>query len=346
MNPKLSGDPSDVVSPRQARQQFLNAKQGTVKQSTVRAYRFPTEHFVEFCENHGLDSVGEIDGYIIESWKQTRRSENIKLITLKNNVKHLRVFIKYLERTELIESGTADRIEVPRVPGDEGVSDEVLRLSQAEDILRYLTTYEYGRRRHALFHTMWHTGCRISGAMALDLDDFEPGASNGAILKFRNRKAAGTALKNGNGGERNVTISDSLTQTLNDYISVKRENVTDEFDRAPLFTTVNGRISRQGAYKNITALSRPCITSGSCPHDREEENCEAAQQKSKAPSCPSSVSLHPIRRGSITYHIDRDWPKEKLSERVDVSVEVLNKHYDARTKEQERQGRRQYIDLL
>lgn len=341
-----SDNPSETVTPRQARQRFLSAKQGTVKQSTVRAYKFPTRHFVEFCENRGIESVGEIDGFVIESWKQQRRSENIKLITLKNNVKHLRVFIKYLERLELIGQGTADRIEVPRVPGDEGVSEDVLRLPQAEDILRYLNTYEYGSRRHALFHTLWHTGCRISGAIALDLGDFDPDPSSGAILEFRNRKAAGTALKNGNGGERNVTISDDLKQVLNDYIAVKRRDVFDDFDREPLFTTPQGRLSRQLAYKDITALSRPCISTGTCPHDRAIETCEAAQQKSAAPSCPSSVSLHPIRRGSITYHIDRDWPKEKLSERVDVSVDVLDKHYDARTKEQERQGRRQYIDLL
>jgi len=36
----------------------------------------------------------------------------------------------------------------------------------------------------------------------------------------------------------------------------------------------------------------------------------------------------------------------KAERRVDVSVSVLDKHYDARTKEQEREGRKEYIDLL
>jgi hypothetical protein len=62
--------------------------------------------------------------------------------------------------------------------------------------------------------------------------------------------------------------------------------------------------------------------------------------------CPSSLSLHPIRRGAITYQINRGWPKEKLSERTDVSVEVLEKHYDARTQEEQREGRKQHLDLL
>jgi hypothetical protein len=109
-----------------------------------------------------------------------------------------------------------------------------------------------------------------------------------------------------------------------------------------MFTTGHGRLARQRAYKNLVPVTRPCVLSGNCPHERIIDQCEAAQYSGKAPSCPSSVSLHPIRRGSITYHINRGWPKEKLSERVDVSVGVLDKHYDARTEEQERQGRKEY----
>lgn len=345
MKPNPDRDVDEIVSPRQARRQFLATKKGVVKDSTVRAYRFPTKHFVEYCEKHAVETTGEISGYVIESWKQQRRSENIKLVTVHNNVKHLRVFIRWCESVDLVESGLADKITVPLLPDDEARSDDVLRLDHAEDVLRYLTTYEYGSRNHALFHTLWHTGCRISGALALDKDDFVQ-TRDGALLQFRDRKSAGSALKNGSGGERDVTLSEDLRTTLVDYIEVKRNDVTDEYGRQPLFTTRYGRLPRQRAYKNLVPLTRPCELTGDCPHEREIENCDAAQFSEKAPACPSSVSLHPIRRGSITYHINRGWPKEKLSERVDVSVSVLTKHYDARTKEQERQGRKEYLDLL
>ena len=255
------------------------------------------------------------------------------------------MFIRWCESVDLVERGLADRIGVPALSHDEARSNDVLRLDHAEDVHRYLKTYEYGSRNHALFHTLWHTGCRISGALALDRGDFIQNR-DGALLQFRDRKSAGTALKNGNSGERDVTISEDLRTTLVDYIEVKREDVTDEAGREPLFTTRHGRLPRQRAYKNLVPVTRPCVTSNNCPHEREIDDCEAAQYGEKAPSCPSTVSLHPIRRGSITYHINRGWPKEKLSERVDVSVSVLNKHYDARTKEQERQGRKEYLDLL
>jgi site-specific recombinase XerD len=342
MNPNVE-NPAETIEPRQARQQFLSHKRGNVKKSTYRSYKFPTRHFVEFCEKHGIETIGEVGGYIIESWKDDRKNE-VKQITLHNNTKTLRVFIRWCETAELIEYGTADRIEIPSVSREQAVSDETLPLSQAEEVLRYLNTYEYGSRQHALFKTMWHTGCRISGAIALDLEDFDH--NDGPILKFRNRPSQGTPLKNKTPSERNVTIDEDLQVVLRDYIDGKRPDVTDHFDREPLFCTQTQRLQRQRAYKSFTALTRPCFVGDVCPHDREIEHCDAAQKQKKSFGCPSSVSLHPIRRGAITYHIDRGWPKEKLSERVDVSVEVLNKHYDARTKEQEQQGRKEYLNLL
>lgn len=345
MNPNPNEDVDEIVSPRQARRQFLASKKGVVKDSTVRAYRFPTKHFIEFCEEHEIETTGDISGYVIESWKQQRRSENIKIVTLHNNVKHLRVFVRWCESVDLVEQGLADKMTVPNLSNEQARSDDTLRLDHAEDVLRYLKTYEYGSRNHALFHTLWHTGCRISGALALDKNDFVQ-TRDKSILQFRNRKSAGTALKNGNSGERDVTISEALRKTLVDYIEGKREHVEDDYGRDPLFTTINSRVPRQRAYKTLVPITRPCVLTNNCPHDRVINDCDAAQSVDQAPSCPSSVSLHPIRRGSITYHINRGWPKEKLSERVDVSVAVLDKHYDARTKEQEREGRKEYIELL
>lgn len=336
-------DRSEILPLRQARRQFLESTRGNVKESTVRSYKFLTRHFVEFYENKGVLAVGDVDGYVIESWIKDRRSDDIKRVTLQNNVKHVRVFIRWGERTDLIEYGMADRIQVPQLHDNEAVSEETLRLGQAEEVLQYLDTYEYGSRKHALFLTLWHTGCRISGALALaDFGpDYEP-----PLLKFRNRPSRGTPLKNRNKSERNVSINQDLAEVLNDYLALKREGVRDDFDRDPLFTTPNGRVTRQRAYQNFVPLSRPCHTADTCPHDREINSCEAAQFSEKVPACPSSVSLHPIRRGSITYQINQGCPKEKLSERVDVSVDVLNRHYDARTREEERKGREGYMDLL
>lgn len=342
VTPTDDREPSDVTPPQKARRDFLKHKQNTQKASTARAYKYPTKDFIQYCTQHGVTTTGDITKRHISRWKDQRRDE-VKAVTVHNNTKHLRVFIKWMAHRELVEWGLQDKIEIPPVPEDEDVSQQVLRQGHAESVLDYLDTYHYGSTYHALFYTMWHTGCRISGATSLDLTDFQPSAHDDNILQFRNRKSEGTPLKNSNTSERDVTISDGLAEVLNDYISSPREDKTDEYDREPLFTVPSGRLYRQRAYKNIVAITRPCVPTGTCPIERDVEGCEAAQDKEKAPSCPESVANHAIRKGSITHHINEGWPKEALSERVDVSVDVLEKHYDFRTNEKQRQNRRQYL---
>jgi len=43
------------------------------------------------------------------------------------------------------------------------------------------------------------------------------------------------------------------------------------------------------------------------------------------------VCEHAIRRGSITAHRNANVPKDVASDRMDVSGEVLDKHYDMAT---------------
>jgi site-specific recombinase XerD len=345
MNPGVD-DPSQIIVPRQAREKFLNSKKGEVKESSRRAYEFPTKHFVEFCEKHDVSPIGEVNEYVLESWKENRKDDDVKLITVNNNCRMVRVFIRWCENSGLVDPGLADRMDIPDLKENQAVSDETLPLQRAEQTLRHLSTYNYASRQHALFKLMWESGARASGMIALDLCDFEPQSDGKAILKFRNRPSQGTALKNSAKSERNITITEDTVTVLNNYIEGRRHDVTDEYGREPLFTTAQQRVTRQRIYKNVVAFTRPCVANGTCPHDRVIDDCAEAQSKAKAPGCPSSQSTHPVRRGSITYHLNRGWPKQKLSERVDVSVKVLDKHYNQQTEEDERAGRKEYLDLL
>ncbi|MFW5905461.1 MAG: hypothetical protein ACOCUO_01280 [archaeon] len=78
-------------------------------------------------------------------------------------------------------------------------------------------------------------------------------------------------------------------------------------------------------------MNRPCVHANRCPHDRDIGACDAVLN-ANASECPSSHSPHPLRRWSIESQIDRGVSKELLTDRVDVSVPVLNEHYDSRSK--------------
>lgn len=331
------------ISPRKARRDFLRAKRGSIKESSVRSYEYPTENFVSFLEDEGVESMQEVDGYLVEQWKLSRKSEGVKPITLHNNVKHVRVFIKWCESSELVPTGLYDKVQVPSVPDDEEASDEALSPERANRLLKYCERYEYASRRHAVLQLIWHTGCRIGAVVGLDIEDFD---QLGDYIQFRNRRDTGTPLKNGDKGERNVSLNQQTRDVLVDYIEARRTAKTDEHGREPLFTNQNGRMTRQNAYKDFTALSRPCELRDECPHNRDIPDCDAASKKSKAWDCPSTTTLHAIRRGSITYHLNQGWPVDAVSERCDVSRRILEKHYDVRTEEDKRHAREGHMDSL
>lgn len=90
-------------------------------------------------------------------------------------------------------------------------------------------------------------------------------------------------------------------------------------------------------------MSRPCVYSNECPHNRDIEDCDAARNANAA-DCPARFSTHPARKWAIMNQLNIGVPKELLSDRVDVSVPVLDKHYDHRTEEQKSRRRREELE--
>jgi site-specific recombinase XerD len=345
----LPNDPHKV-SPRKARRQFLEDKRNRLVYSSFRVYKAPTRHFVQYCENHGIHTMGAVTRGVVNDWKRNRETDEIAPATFKSNVKHVKTFLTWCYRNEVLADPISEMVENPTVNGED-VSKDWYTRDRAEIILDYLDTYEYASRNHTHFALLWSIGSRVSGSLALDLGDIEwnpadPNVPDGyAILKIRHRPETGTRLKNKEDSERNVTISAEMADLLRDYIDGRRIDVTDENGREPLFTTEHGRLQRQRAYKNFTGLSRPCVYDNQCPHDRDIDECEAALKR-YASKCPSSKALHAIRHGSVTNHLNDGWDMETLSVRVDMSIEVMKKHYDKRTLEDKRKKTNKYLHLL
>jgi integrase len=91
--------------------------------------------------------------------------------------------------------------------------------------------------------------------------------------------------------------------------------------------------------------TRPCAHGEECPHDRDPDDCEATVRDA-ASKCPSSVSPHAIRRGSITHSLNSDMPDRVVSDRANVSPKVIEQHYDRRTEQERMEQRRDYLDNL
>jgi hypothetical protein len=142
---------------------------------------------------------------------------------------------------------------------------------------------------------------------------------------------------------RIINISPGVAELLTDYSRQNRHDVTDTFGREPLFTTPNGRISTTTIRRDFYKLTRPCEYDPDCPHGRDISDCEAAQN-AQAAACPSSFSAHPLRKWAIMAQLDVGVSKELLSDRVDVSMPVLDKHYDQRSKARKSRRRREALE--
>jgi integrase len=148
----------------------------------------------------------------------------------------------------------------------------ILESEAAEAVLGYMQKFEYSSRNHVLLELLWHTAVRTGSLRALDVEDNYPEEQ---YLEVLHRPDTETPLKNKSNGERLIALSDHLCSVLDDWISTKRKDVTDEYGRSPL-------------------LSKPCIYGDGCPHDRDLDECEARRSAHKH-DCPSSRSPHAIR---------------------------------------------------
>lgn len=324
---------------KEAVERYLRERTTELSESTLRNHRSLLEYFITYCkEEEGTENINGIDPFLVSDFR-IHRHELVSQETVYNNLSTLRTFISWCEGRGLIEDNIADNMILPDITG--GSRNTTISPERADTILTYLERYEYGTLRHALFALLWDTGMRRGAARSLNVSNFD---KEERYVELEHKPEEETPLKNGKESEREVALSTETAQIIADYIKARRKQSTDDYGNEPLFSTQHGRAHRNTLAKNIAQITRPCFYSNHCPHDREIEECEANQYDG-ATKCPSSISPHPIRRSSITHYLDQGDSVQLLAKRMDVSVEVLKKHYDARTEKQKRELRRENLSI-
>jgi site-specific recombinase XerD len=331
------------IPPEEAVEQYLESRHD-VTESTLDNHDYRLGYFVEWANLTGLGSLDKLDGYDLQQYKNWRVNEtDCNLVTIEQHLHTLRVFLRWAESSNLVREGTADNVVIPNVSSQDKARDIAISSERANQIIDYLVEYQWARTSHLVFHLLWHCGMRRSGLRALDVGDWHPDEQ---YLEIVNRSETGTRLKLGDDGERNVTVTDErLADAIDSYIDGRRPEVTDDHGRKPLLASNQGRYHYQSLTKIAYKVTRPCWYGVECPHDRDPEECDATEYSNYS-SCPSSVSAHPLRRSSITHHLSEDIPTKICSERMSVSPQTLDLHYDARSKEEKRQNREQYLNDL
>lgn len=332
-------DDLQPLDPEEGVERFLNHREPALRESSLQNARTRLRYFIEWCEERGIENLNALSGREMDEFVAWRR-DDLAPITLQKQLSTIRQALEYWAGIEAVEAGLREKVHAPELPDGAAARNVTLDPDRAEAIMAYLDRHHYASRIHVVITLLWRTGMRRGGLRSLDVDDLRPD-DNALVLEHR--PDTGTQLKNGEAGERWVYLGPRWFQVVDDYLdNPDRHDVTDDYGRKPLLTTRYGRPTGDTIYSWVSKTTHPCEY-GPCPHDREPETCEARGADGYPSRCPSSRSPHAVRRGAITAHLNGEVAPEMVSERMDVSLDVLYDHYDARTPREKMQIRKQQL---
>jgi len=339
----IMSDELEPLAPEAAVDLYLEQRRDEVSNETLRCHRSRLGKFVDWCEENGIMNMNDVTGRDLHAYRVDRREQDdLKAVTLQGQLSTLRVFLGFCASVEAVPEGLRSKVMLPTVKGGDEVSKTTLDANRAEEALEYLERYKYAGRQHVIFLLLWRTGMRKGALRALDVDDCDLDTDEPAV-EVVHRPETDTPLKNGTNGERWVALSHEVATVVQDYIeNPDRPNVRDEYGRQSLITTNRGRASRTLVQGEVYRVTRPCIYGDECPHDRDLDDCKALEHGRES-TCPSSRSPHDVRSGAITAHLLDDVPSEIVSDRMNVSKNVLDKHYDRRSEREKAEQRRDYL---
>jgi site-specific recombinase XerC len=287
---------------------------------------------IESTEDLTSEDVERYDTW--RKYESLSRDEPLSDITLQDDMYLFREFIQYLIAHGMAPVRFEKHVEIPETNPQEGEGVDKKKLDPeiAKAALDYLRKYEYADIEHVSMELMCQSGPRKGGLIGRDVPDFE---YEERILKYETEET--TPLKNDESSEREVTLYGSVPEIIRDHLKDQRPPVTDEEGREPVLTKGDGRMHPSTLQKIAYKWTRPCKVGLDCPHDRDPEDCEAAQKNNSAYKCPSSRAPQHIRTGYITDQKNRGVSGEGVEQRCDVTPRVQKLHYDLPDDAEERE---------
>ncbi|WP_433628351.1 tyrosine-type recombinase/integrase [Halomicrococcus sp. NG-SE-24] len=333
----------EPMSPPKACEEYLEDKKQKSAQSTYNSHRSRLSHFLDYCDEQGIENLNDLTGRDLHRYRRWRREQvGLKNTTEKTEQDTLRVFIRWCEAVNAVPADLSSKVISPSLSEGENSRDTMVPAEDIKRILTHLERYCYASLDHVVWRLLGTTGFRIGTSRALDEADYHPDAEP-AYLEV-NHRAGETPIKNKERGERLIFQSKHDCTILDDYRRETRPEVTGEFGREPLLATRHGRISGSTIRKYGYKWTRPCKVDRTCPHGRIPEECVAARRAEEACKCPSSKSPHAVRRGHITHQLATGVPRYVISDRCNVSEKVLEHHYDQRTENQKMVQRKELLE--
>ena len=342
----MSSADLEPIRPSKARDLHLEAMKDDSAEWTQYSHKSHLRAFIEWCEvEGGIDNMNELDGRDLYQFRIWRREggysegqvDTLAPKTLDSALTTLRSFLRFCGQIEAVHEDLYEKVPLPSLSAADEVSDSTLEPDRVPPILDYLYRYEYASRDHIIWLLIWHTGARIGAIRALDLRDIDLDGKKPCV-EYVHRPETGTPLKNDDLGERVNRVNDRVARAIEDYIEGPRKSTEDDHGRSPLVTTKYGRVSAGSVRYTMYRWTRPCMIGLDCPADEDPETCEYTHHDSMS-SCPASRSPHDVRKARVTKYRNDGVPRGVVSDRLDASEQILDKHYDRASKHEKAERR-------
>jgi len=249
----------EPIVPEEAVEQYLMSGGQDASESTIQNHRYRLKHFLKWCEHASIENLNELSGRDCENYKNWRTGQDDTVdITLEQQLRTVRVFLRYCESIEAIEAGIPEKLILPNISKGEAVRDDTITHEEACAIREHLRKYEYGSKEHVIFCLLYHTGMRKRACVSLDVVGWHS-EDEYIEVQYWPDASVSTPLKLKQGGERNLSILDAgLSEAMDDYLSHNRIPHTEPDGRESLCTTSNGRISGNAVQSIVYRVTRPC----------------------------------------------------------------------------------------
>lgn len=329
----------EPLTPEKALEMYLSHREPEVPESTYRAHRIRLQHFVRWCDELDIDDLNEMTGRKLHEYRLWRKDDgDLNRVSVRTQMSTLKVFIRFCANIDAVSDGLDEAVDVPELDKGENARSVEIQAERVHKILDYLAKYHYAGRQHLLVHLLWTTSARIGTLRAIDVDDV---VLDDGYIEIHHRPGYSTPLKNKESAERYIAISDRTITLLRDWIENQRPDVQDEHGRdALLATSRSGRLSTTAIRNCIYRVTVPQFIAEECSCSVEEHG------RDEIAGCNDSVSPHVFRRSSISSQLRDDVPKQIISDRCDVSGEVLDRHYNTLSEVEKMERRRQYLSNL
>lgn len=328
----------ESLKPARGVELYIKHRKDELADASLHAHRLRLKHFIRWCEQEGIEDLNAITGRRLHEYRLWRKEDgDLNRVSVRTQMSTLRVFIDFCATIDAVETGLRDAVDVPELDDGEASRSVHIDNEHAQQILSRLSKYNYASLRHVLFALLWRTAIRTGTLRAIDVSDVD---TDEGYVELHHRPESDTPLKNKSDAERFLAIDEPMSETLNDWIEDRHPETEDDYGRTPLLATDYGRISISNIRKQSYFVTRPQFVGEECQCDVNDHEYDSIHE------CQDAVSPHALRRGSITHHLRSDVPRPVVSERANVSSEILEKHYDETSLEEQMSLRRKHLNNI